>query len=751
MAELMEVLQDGLEMVELIREIAGEIGAGIVCMFGLIAVVVGLLKAFYGLKLFKLQFMGFTGIIFSVLSVILVAILGSTSGSAIMLALLVGFIGGCYLGYIFYKTGMYFYASLLCGTIFAAFTLRLGFGVAVLFMILGFIVGTVIVKKYGDLYIIVVSAISAYKSWLSVGLLLILSTTDMSGVDILSNILALVLAAAGVYYQLKKDKAAVVQSVKPTESEGISAPGEGAAVMGDSALAENEALSAASEAASSAASSAASAVAGHMNNITEKASAGIGKVKEQIMTKVIPVTLKKYESVKVIVLEKLTKFKNKFNEDKKFRVISVTIATVVVVVAGGLTIHASNPMTKFKNAYEDGDRYVARENYEKLNESKRVKAEELVVVKCNEVLDYFNNDELSFKTAENYLEYSQYVVWDESVELRGLVVDLYDLKESKDTYAKAGDVLKKLQLEDENGENCTELYNEIEGYLSDVVEYDTNYDKSVKLLNEAKNAYANNMTAIAEQIVTTDDYEIAKNVVEKALEVLPEDAELLTALDSVNEKIAEKQEQEKVEKELASLNRLQEKLEERISGKVLSPVAPRTLVDSEFVSANLFSIGEENLWGLLICEDSKGVLYIDNGERVVALLNVDGAISYSVSSEGELKIKVSTEKINTFYGTENNYATRTYYTITGSNGVISEVFKRKKITKGDEVTRNYTVEGTEVTENEFYQRENLYKENVWTDITTLRSDDEYEVAVNTVEAVAAVQAEIEELIAERTN
>ncbi len=749
MTEFMEVLQDGLEMVELIREIAGEIGAGIVCMFGLIAVVVGLIKAFYGLKLFKLQFMGFTGTILSVVFIILVVISGSISGGAIMLALLVGLIGGCYLGYKFYKTGMYFYASLLCGTIFAAFTLRLGFGVAVLFMVLGFIVGTVFVKKYGDLYIIVVSAISAYKSWLSVGLLLILSTTDMSGVDILSSILALVLAAAGAYYQLKKDKAAVVQSVKPTESEGVSAPGEGAAVMGDSAPAENEALSAASEAASAAAS----AVAGHMNNITEKASAGIGKVKEQIMTKVIPATLKKYESVKVIVLEKVTKFKNKFNEDKKFRVISVTIATVVVVVVGGLTIHASNPMTKFKNAYEDGDRYVARENYEKLNESKRVKAEELVVVKCNEVLDYFNNDELSFKTAENYLEYSQYVVWDESVELRGLVVDLYDLKESKDAYAKAGDVLKKLQLEDENSENCTELYNEIEGYLSDVVEYDTNYDKSVKLLNEAKNAYANNITAIAEQIVTTDDYEIAKNVVEKALEVLPEDVELLAALDSVNEKIAEKQEQEKVERELASLNRLQEKLEEKISGKVLSPVAPRTMVRSEFVSANLVTIGENNLWGLLICESGSVKLYVDNGERIVTLLEDSDAVSYTTSADGKLLIKVSDEYNTYSYDRTriNRYINKTYYTIEGINKITSEDFKYIKSTQGDNVTRSYYVEGTEIPEHEYNQREDLYKENAWTDIIILKAEDDFEVAVNTVEAVAAAQAEIEALIAERTN
>lgn len=729
----------GLELVKLV----GELGTTVAYIVGLLAVAVGVIKAFWGLKLFKLQFMGFVGEIFAVLALILSLVLGVETAGVALIIVLLGFVGGCCVGYKYYKMGMYFYSCMLCGSIFAILMLKFNLGAALLLFIAGFIVGSAIVKKYGDNYIIVVSAVSAYSTWLSFGILLIFEQTELAGNNLVAKFFAFIIAAAGVYWQLTKSKNLVSETFDavPAETE------EAASAETENANEQGAVLPAVKEEKNNKKA----ATAEYMNGITEKTSAYWNKAKEQVKINMIPTISEKYESIKKNVLEKAAEFKNKFNEDKKFRMIFVSITSVVIVVVPGAFIYINNPLTKFKDAYLEGERTIARANYEEMNESQRNKAEEEVMVQCNETVSYFNNDEISFETAKKYLEYSQYVVCDGSEELRGLVVELYDLKESKDAYEEAGKVLKELQLEDENSENCTELYNKTAGYLSEVADYDTNYDKSVEFLEEAKNAYANNMITIAKQIVTTDDYEVAKNVVNKALEVLPDDANLLAASEFVDTEIAARVEQEKVEQELASLNRLKEKLEDKIEGEVLSPIAPRTLVDSEFVSANLFTIGEEGLWGLMICEDNNCNLYIDDGEQIVSVLGADGAISYSISSEGELMIKVSNEVVYSNYSYERKSTTRTYYAIAGIDDVTSEVFLRRKITDDEEVTRTYYVEETEISEQEFNLREDLYKENAWTDITILVERDVYEVTVNTADAVTAVQAELDALIAERMN
>lgn len=442
--------------------------------------------------------------------------------------------------------------------------------------------------------------------------------------------------------------------------------------------------------------------------------------------------------------------------NKKLKVICITGASVLLVAIVCVMMYVKNPLRIFEKAYEIGDLQTTADSYDDMKQSQKDKAIAIVLEDCNAMFEAYNQGELSYDETKLYFSWMDDVVNSESEELTELISSLEKLKVSKDTFELATKDLKTLKSETANSDNCTEVYKQVMNSLSGVSENDANFEKVEGLREDAEKAYVNNMIAIAEQILSTKDYESAPSVIEKALEVLPENENLLSARVSIVENGVVKKEQEKKDAEALTLKVLKDILGEATAGKMLSTIAPRTLVDKEFVGVKLFTIGEDAQWGLLICDDDNCKLYMDDGEAYIPIVNENGAISYSISADGNLIIKVTNEYIgwrSVDGSNENGNVKRTYYTISSADKVVSETFKRDKTVKQGTATRVYYVGSTKISEEEFYQREEGYKENVWTDVTVVTGDmrSDYEVCINTAESVSVTLAELDALIAERTN
>ncbi|GHU51770.1 hypothetical protein AGMMS49975_06230 [Clostridia bacterium] len=213
---------------------------------------------------------------------------------------------------------------------------------------------------------------------------------------------------------------------------------------------------------------------------------------------------------------------------------SVALVAVLALIIGGsiLKSHLDNPITKFKNAIAAGDYKKAKSLLDddiRDNSKKKAEAATYLSNQAKAVTDKYLQDNGNYDdTLAKLTEYEKLNIISKS-DFEGYLSQVNEIKTSQSAYEAAQDMIK-------NKDYVGTIDN-----LRKVVQKDGNYTDAQSQLVKVVSDYKKSVFDTLTQYDDTKEYDKAISELERALKVVPNDADILAKIDGYKDTIAKEQ------------------------------------------------------------------------------------------------------------------------------------------------------------------------------------------------------------------
>ncbi|HIZ43643.1 MAG TPA: NPCBM/NEW2 domain-containing protein [Firmicutes bacterium] len=211
---------------------------------------------------------------------------------------------------------------------------------------------------------------------------------------------------------------------------------------------------------------------------------------------------------------------------KKWRIwVAAGCAVLLLAGGGGFLLWYQSDARQFERAMEKDAFADAQEFYAGLSSEEQQKADEKLTASAQEIYDLYNQEEISYEEAEEEL-----TVLLENYPLEG-IQDISDslssLHDSKQSFSQAEEAA------------AAGDYRSAIAFYQAVLESDSRYHSAQEKMQEAMEAYKNQVISQSRELLEAGDFDGAKNAMNEGLDLLKNDQDI----QSLRQEISEKEDQ----------------------------------------------------------------------------------------------------------------------------------------------------------------------------------------------------------------